>query len=68
MIYLIPILDEFTEENAHPLLGDIKRDSDPKPTEQRRVVSTSSLGSKSTQKSSEELPAVRSVVKVNLGV
>ncbi|KAL5970188.1 Zinc finger CCCH domain-containing protein 14, partial [Taenia solium] len=57
--------NEFTEENSHSLPGDSKRDSDPKPTEQRRVVSTSSLGSKSAQKSSEELPAVRSVVKVS---
>ncbi|VDM30417.1 unnamed protein product [Hydatigera taeniaeformis] len=63
--FALNILDEFTEENSHSLSGDGKRDSVLKPTEQRRVVSTSSLGSKSTQKSSEELPAVRSVVKVS---
>ncbi|CDS40158.1 zinc finger CCCH domain containing protein 14 [Echinococcus multilocularis] len=57
--------NEFTEENSHSHPGDNKYAADQKPTEQRRVVSTSSLGSKSTQKSSEELPAVRSVVKVS---
>ncbi|KAL5111162.1 Zinc finger CCCH domain-containing protein 14 [Taenia crassiceps] len=57
--------NEFTEENSHSLPGDSKHDSVSKPTEQRRVVSTSSLGSKSTQKPPEEPPAVRSVVKVS---
>lgn len=52
-------LDEFRDE----LSAENKPESEPK--EQRRVVATSSLNDNGTRRSSNEKPAIRSVVKVS---
>uniref|UniRef100_A0A5K3F3E9 Zinc finger CCCH domain-containing protein 14 n=3 Tax=Mesocestoides corti TaxID=53468 RepID=A0A5K3F3E9_MESCO len=57
--------NEFTEENALPLGGDRVQSSAPKPSEQRRVVTTSSLSNKNVTTASDNIPVVRSVVKIS---